>query len=692
MDKKKKFTLNNLSKKDKLVALVSGIAVIALIVVLIYSRTSANNKQSQLSDISQEINNNELSQDYEGLMINEINKAGWIELYNSASEEQDISNATIWVNGKRMGTIADNTVIKSGEMYVYDTKVDIGNTGHDIVTLKDKDGNDVASELVPLLNSEESYGAVNDGSIEKTRISWTKGSSNNQATKISSKNIEFSVPGGFYDDAFNLEISAPEGCRIYYTTDGTQPTAQSAEYNGPIAVTNKSGSNYVYADSKGAGFSGEYKPESINMGMVVRAVAVDNAGNVKEEKSQSYFIGLAGASDYANAPVISITTNPENLFDYYEGMYVSGRSQEDAIARGDDKNQFANYLNGWSKNAHIEYFEVNKDKTYEADVELSMLKDVSVASSQKGFTVKGINSTAWDGSSLKAYFNDENAQFNIQTNQSDNGYKIRDYLADSLLQETKVKTSDKTPCIVFIDGEYWGVYMLKSDYDKQYFESNYGIGKDEDIITVRNKKADEGKYQSTFNDFYNYVTTHDMSDSDNYEKVKSMMDITNYIEYYCANMYLSNAAFGEDAVIWRTVSENGTGYSDGKWRWLMGRMDESMDNGINGEVSTSSIDSFLQPNVSNDKLFNSLLENEEFCNEFYNTMKSMSETTFSCEKTNEHISGVAGKIQKMAVSSYKRFIGNIKDDYYSNEIKKLQEFFADRGSYILRYTQEITKR
>lgn len=690
MNNKKESAFKNLSKKDKIVVLVSIVAIIVLIAVIIFSRKSENNKQSKLSDISQDMQNNTESATYDGLMMNEVNKNGWIEFYNTKAEEEDISNVTIWLNGQNIYTVPDGTQLGSKEMKVVETGSSFGNSEHDIITVKDKDGNDIVSEIIPLLDKDESYGAPADGAIERAYISATKGESNNNASKADKNDIAFSVPGGFYSDSFNLEITAPQGCTVYYTTDGTEPTKDSAQYTDPIEVTNKSGSTYVYAKSKGVGLSGEYEPESINIGMVVRAIAVDSAGNIQNQKSQSYFIGLASSSEYKNIPVISVTTNPENLFDYYEGMYVSGRSQEDAIARGDDTKKYANYLNGWTKKAHIEYFEPNKDKTYEGDVDLSMLVDMNVASAQKGFSVKGDNDGAWDGSSLKNFLSTENTTFKIQTNQYDNEYKIRDYLANDLLSDTAAGTSDISPCIVFIDGEYWGAYMLKADCNKEYLKTKYNISDDNDVIIIKNKSNSNYEYQSLFNSFYSFVSTSDMSVSANYEKVKSQMDIQSYIDYYCANMYLANAGFTEETTIWRTADSGGSGYADGKWRWITGRMDRTMNCTSNGKVSTESIDSFLQPSVTDDKFFNSLLKNKDFCKDFYNTMKKMSETTFSTDKTNESISNLSAKVQKMALNSYKRFYGNVKDDYYSSEIKVIQEFFEKRGEYILKYTQEIT--
>ncbi len=50
--------------------------------------------------------------------------------------------------------------------------------------------------------------------------------------------IGFSQESGFYDSGFSLELTANEGEKIYYTTDGTDPrtSATREEYTAPIEI------------------------------------------------------------------------------------------------------------------------------------------------------------------------------------------------------------------------------------------------------------------------------------------------------------------------------------------------------------------------------------------------------------------------------------------------------------------------
>ena len=53
-------------------------------------------------------------------------------------------------------------------------------------------------------------------------------------SSVAKAQVEFSSPGGFYQEAFDLSLSATEGLAIHYTTDGSTPTIQSPLYSQPL--------------------------------------------------------------------------------------------------------------------------------------------------------------------------------------------------------------------------------------------------------------------------------------------------------------------------------------------------------------------------------------------------------------------------------------------------------------------------
>lgn len=46
----------------------------------------------------------------------------------------------------------------------------------------------------------------------------------------------FSMPAGSYSSSFSVTITAEEGCKVYYTTNGEEPGYQSRVYRGPVYI------------------------------------------------------------------------------------------------------------------------------------------------------------------------------------------------------------------------------------------------------------------------------------------------------------------------------------------------------------------------------------------------------------------------------------------------------------------------
>lgn len=677
------------SIKDIITIALCIIALIVLILILRYTRNEEKQKQEELNSINNEIESgvyNNVVDTFGTIVINEVNQEGWVELYNSGKSDVDLSGIELTVNGEVVLTVPDGTIINKNDRYVLDSNYNAGLKKNDIIGLYDTDGNEIYHILLPALKQGESYASRTDGSVQKAVMSATKGNANEEGTPAKGDGIVFSVPGGFYSAQFSLEISAPDGYTIYYTVDGTKPDENSTVYTKPIEIANRSGANFVYADSSVTGY---YSPSTLNMGTVVRAIAVKDGKRLPEE-IQSYYIELGQASDYIGIPVLSITIEPNSLFDYFDGMYVTGRSYEDNIASGGDGTMAGNYYNDWEKEAYIEFFEADKGKSYEGKINLKMLVDYSITGAQKSFLAIDAAEAA-KGSALSNFITSESPKLTIETNKSDNSYKIREYILSQLLDTTSTDMAYISPCIVFIDGEYWGCYMLRSSYDRTYINEKYNVK--EDVIFVTDAKVNDWRYQDLFDKFIEFVICNDMSDEDNYRQLNEMMDVQSYLDYLCINMYLANPQYGsETSCIWRTVTSDKGGYEDGRWRWLLGKMDNSMANGTTGRLSTASIDSFLMKSVTQDPFLQSLLMNKSFCSQLKDTMTRMAKEVFDTERTETALHNSVDMMQKAALSSYKRFYGNVSDNFYSSEVNKISAFFNERAEYILLYTEELVSQ
>ncbi len=687
MKKSKQPVEKKFSIKDVFIIVLSLLALIGLVYVMKMTNDEEKKKQEHLGNIGNELQNSgtgtAVSGSVAGVMINEVNGDGWIELYYTGKTSYELEGLQVYVAGTRVYEVETEWQLMAGEYAILDLGVNLEALEGEILELR-KAGESVEFLLLPALESGESYGTMKDGGIDKVYLTATKGTGNGSASAQPKNRMQFSVPGGFYSSELQLEIRYPEEYKVYYTTDGTVPTLESNLYSDTIKIKNRSGANYIYATGMQENF---YVPDSIDMGTVVQAILVNAAGEIVEEKKASYYVGFGNDSDYENFPVLSITTDPGNLFDYYEGIYVKGRSYENAIAAGSAE-QAANYFNGWSKSAYIEYYEGNKDKTYEGEVSLGIAWDTSISSSQKSFLIKTVDENPQEESSLAKFLNSASSTLQVSTYSADNTYKIRDYLAQLLLKDYTNAMLEVLPCIVFINGEYWGVYMLQENFDDQYLKSAYEV-EDNRMMFRKNSILQEPQEKDRYKELKSAVIMKDLSIQLNYLQVKRQMDIQSYIDNICINMYLANADYGYTNQWWRSWNVGDTLYCDGRWRIVLPRFDNSMHNGIYGGKTTYSIDSFLMPTVAGDPFFQSLLMNQEFRTQLLETMETLAEEVFTEERVESALGQIETFMEKASLTSYRRFSGSITSEYYDMEIEKISKFFECRAEYILRYTEEI---
>ncbi len=683
----------NFKKRDLIVVLISVLALIILFIVVRVTKHQEKVDQVALIEGGTETvesdNSKQTSSVSTGsLVINEVTSDGRVEIYNSSQKQTNLSGYSVYVGSEEVISSIEEVQLDTGSFYIIETAKNFADEDNNVISIYDADRQIVRAIYFDNIENGTSYGCITDGGLEMGYLSSTMGESNSGATVVIKDEINFSVPGGFYDNAFSLTISAPDNCTIYYTVDGTEPTTESDKYTGSIDISRPSGTSYVYATSDGNGYTySSYVPEKVDMGTVVKAIAVDNSGEIQYSKTASYYIGYGKDTDYVGLPVITIEVDPEEMFGFESGIYVPGKAYYEGYIQ--DNNAQANYLTKNSIDIQMEYYESNKDKTYTTSGSISIYNDQRRGEGQKSFVIK-TSDVYPNGTTIDDYLNDSSNSLLLLSGGWDSSTKIRNYLVNELVEGTDVIKRDYTPCIVFINGEYWGLYTLATNYDAHYFEEKYGVT--EEVITVESDYGVAEEYTS----FYNYVVNTDFSNEANYEQLGTMMDISNYIEFMCTNIYIGNTAMwrNESACVWKTVDGNGQGYSDNRWRWALNNVDSTLGNTnsfidpyTKGDYSAAIINTYLSAGIKDNAFFNSLLKSDLFCQEYLETMNRLIENNFTQEHAVEILADLDSKISRAVTATNSRFSA-VESDLFGVDVNKLSSYFDTRTRYLSEYTDE----
>ncbi len=516
----------------------------------------------------------------------------------------------------------------------------------------------------------------------------------------------FSAAQGFYEKPFFLEIVNPNGRgKVHYTLDGSVPDGDSpvlAE-GERLLIEDRSPQADIYSVIPGTSAIEEnihIPEEPVDKATVVRALVMDDEGGKSPMACGVYFVGFGRKEGYQGMPVLSLVADPEELFSPERGVYVTGKVYENyqekyAVFQDELHRVEANYNGegrGWERQARAVFFNEERKPEYEGLLGIRMHGNYSVSAAQKGFNLYAREE--YDGreafpESLIGLKEDTLAL------RSADGVctKIRDALNERLVMGREVSAQRSRPCILFLNGEYWGLYQLQERVGESYLEAHYGLDQDNVVIlkngeVIRGAKEDKSLYA----EMTDYALNHDLSRPEHFSRLEELLDMQSFIEYYCTEIYLANAdAFQNNYACFRVRRPTeDTGHGDGKWRFMLYDTDSSA--GKHAHLSSYAVDSFREGNyyvnLLEEPLFSALLKNEGFKERFKRTFREMAEKDFAYARVQEELSHFGEEYKAAAVKSGQRFSADYSGEKYDEELKVIDEFFRHRKEYIIRYLEE----
>ncbi|MCL2356359.1 MAG: CotH kinase family protein [Defluviitaleaceae bacterium] len=315
--------------------------------------------------------------------------------------------------------------------------------------------------------------------------------------------VTFSHEAGFYDRAFSLTLSAPAGARIFYTTDGSYPTASSTRYITPIRVRIPS------------------RTEILS----IRAIAV-RGDEVSEIATRNFFIGDDVFARFCeNTLIFALASDPHGLFDHYDGIFVPGIDRERWRAEYAEQHGRLPEI-GYEPHMENPGVPANFNRSgreSERPVHVEMFDNTGALhiSQRAGFRVRGGFSRAHepqksvelfareeygDRNNFRfAFFDDEFTydgqlidryrRVRLRNGGSDRyaGF-IRDELSQSLFRQAGLTTTQThRPAAVFLNGEYYGVAWLKSPRTGNHLARIFGGDSDNfEIVEGGDRRFEPG--------------------------------------------------------------------------------------------------------------------------------------------------------------------------------------------------------
>ncbi len=597
----------------------------------------------------------------------------WIELYNASPDtffnlegyflSNDIENPTLW-------QIESGLIPPNSKVIVYASKRDIasGTVFHanfnltqlrpDQIVLANPQGEIMEALEMHTTQVNHSYGRTEDGGSEWGLFaSPTPGTSNNTTSYITySSTPTFSLQAGHYHTSVNIALtSTGNNEEIRYTTDGSTPTETSTLYTQPIPV------NQTTSIRAGTFSSDpEFYPGFI--------------------ETNTYFI-----NENHTIPIFSFSGDGD-LLDLFNG--------DDSLR----------------PYAHFEYFESNGEFIDENFGDFNKHGNDSWNYPQRGVDFISRDEFGYNRRLEHQFFStSDRTRFRrlmVKAAANDNypfengGAHIRDSYIQTLSQLSNLDLDERssTNVIVYVNGEYWGVYDLRERVDDNNF-TDYYYGQDytyresdiflQFIKTWGTTEAHFGNAPALqdFNSLVQYIQNNNMGDPAHFNYVDSQLNINSLIDYFVINSYVvSRDWLNYNTGWWRGTNPAGQAQ---KWRYILWDMEAALGHFHNytglpntSETAPPCQAEDLQPGNPHTTVIKKLIqENQSVRNQYITRYSDLLNTHLSSERVIQVLDSMVANISPEMPRQIQRWGGNINT--WEANVQNVRDFLLDRNDYIL---------
>jgi uncharacterized repeat protein (TIGR02543 family) len=462
--------------------------------------------------------------------------------------------------------------------------------------------------------------------------------------------------GGKFTGTVTIGLScATPDAKICYTTDGSIPTENSAQYTDPLTFSSNT---------------------------PLRARAFANALLPSNILTNSYLFDITHSF-----PVVSLVFENADFFDPLIGIYP-------------------NFLLDLTAKTNIELFETNSQTAaFNQYVETEIQGTASALTPQKSLDIKPKAALGGATVNYKIFPDLPYTQYKRfvlrNAGQDWNIMMFRDEFVTSLvgnlqdlgglITKPNLDLQAGRPSVVYYNGQYWGIHNIRERMNRNYVEQHNNLAAGTFDMIENFSEALSGDSIEWFA-FDLFLRNNSFQDDGLFNQIKQKIDYQNFLDYCIVNIYSDNQDWPGNNV--RRYKER---KPNGKWRWISFDFDYTM--GLyqpgawnTGDASPDALGRILNPFSQNwpnpewaTLLFRRCWDNAGFRRDFANRTADFMNTIYKSTRVSARLDEFKNQYQPEIAQHFNRWTNGYYEPFWLENIEKTRRFGNERPQYMRQY-------
>lgn len=421
-----------------------------------------------------------------------------------------------------------------------------------------------------------------------------------------------SLPGGVYDGVESLTVELRGPGTIHYTTDGRAPGLASPVYTEPLELKRTT---------------------------ILRAVALEEGALPSRIATCHYFL-----NEGHSLPIVSFCTDDLRAWNAHYQKEQRDGEFAGAAAMFENGQELFNQACGLRLRGYTavgDRLKKNFGLYFRGDYGDGALR---------GPDLFGTGQTEYRSLALRA-----------------GGDHWAGIIRNDLMEELCLQASEHVPvkrgryCVVYMNGEYRGIYSLKENLNEDLLAERYGVSPESFVFVRRSQGI---KASAELQQLFRFCEEEDMADPAIYARFCDMFDIDNFIDYVLMEGFSGNTDMKENVGYFRSEE------IDGRWRFLFYDLDCSFYE-FEGGMRVL-FGGYAKPSAGLTTMLKSLCRNEEFRDRLLRRYAQWIEGPLSPENLERTIDRMAAEIEPEVPRD--RMKVGIRLSYWYDQLEVLRSF------------------